>query len=200
MNYYPPTIQTLIECFKKLPGVGEKTAERFSLHTILMDDEILQMFSDALKSVKTKIKKCEKCNNFTEDDLCDICKDISRNRTTVCIVSDPKNIIAFEKTGKYNGLYFVLNGLISPLDGLSPDEINLNELIQRIQDDQIQEVILAVKPNIEGETTSLYISKILSGLDIKVTKIAQGVPMGAEMEYVDLLTLETALDNRIIIS
>ena len=198
--HYPTTIQNLIECFKKLPGIGEKTAERLSLHTLQMDDEILQIFSENLLNVKTKINRCVKCNHLTEDEICDVCKDSTRDQHTICVVEDPKNIITIERIGKYDGLYFVLNGLISPLDGISPEDINLNQLITRIKEEDIKEVILAVKPSIEGETTTLYISKLLSGMEVRVTKIAHGIPMGAEMEYVDSMTLETALDNRVIVS
>ena len=199
MNY-PKTIQTLIECFKKLPGIGEKTAERLSLYTLQMDEEVLNIFSESLLNVQKKIKRCKKCNHLTEEDICDICKDKTRDFKTICVVEDPKNIITIEKIGKYNGVYFVLNGLISPIDGITPEDILLDKLVDRINNEKIKEVILAVKPSIEGETTTLYISRVLSGMDVKVTKIAHGVPLGAEMEYVDLMTLETALDNRIEVS
>ena len=199
MNY-PKTIQTLIECFKKLPGIGEKTAERLSLYTLQMDEEVLNIFSESLLNVQKKIKRCKKCNHLTEEDICDICKDKTRDFQTICVVEDPKNIITIEKIGKYNGVYFVLNGLISPIDGITPEDILLDKLVDRINKEKIKEVILAVKPSIEGETTTLYISRVLSGMDVKVTKIAHGVPLGAEMEYVDLMTLETALDNRIEVS
>lgn len=199
MNY-PKTIQTLIECFKKLPGIGEKTAERLSLHTLQMDEEVLNIFSESLLNVQKKIKRCKKCNHLTEEDICDICKDKTRDFKTICVVEDPKNIITIEKIGKYNGVYFVLNGLISPIDGITPEDILLDKLVDRINKEKIKEVILAVKPSIEGETTTLYISRVLSGMDVKVTKIAHGVPLGAEMEYVDLMTLETALDNRVEVS
>ena len=199
MNY-PKTIQTLIECFKKLPGIGEKTAERLSLHTLQMDEEVLNIFSESLLNVQKKIKRCKKCNHLTEEDICDICKDKTRDFKTICVVEDPKNIITIEKIGKYNGVYFVLNGLISPIDGITPEDILLDKLVDRINNEKIKEVILAVKPSIEGETTTLYISRVLSGMDVKVTKIAHGVPLGAEMEYVDLMTLETALDNRVEVS
>ena len=199
MNY-PKTIQTLIECFKKLPGIGEKTAERLSLYTLQMDEEVLNIFSESLLNVQKKIKRCKKCNHLTEEDICDICKDKTRDFKTICVVEDPKNIITIEKIGKYNGVYFVLNGLISPIDGITPEDILLDKLVDRINNEKIKEVILAVKPSIEGETTTLYISRVLSGMDVKVTKIAHGVPLGAEMEYVDLMTLETALDNRVEVS
>lgn len=194
---YPSTIKNLIECYKKLPGIGEKTAERLTLATLKMDREIIDLFSNSLIDSKEKVKRCTVCQNLCEGELCEVCKDQTRNRDIICVVEDPKNVISFEKMGTYKGLYHVLNGLISPLDGMSPDDINLKSLLDRIEKEKIKELILAVKPSIEGETTVLYISKILSGIPIKITKIAHGIPMGADMEYVDLMTLETALDNRI---
>ncbi len=199
MNY-PNTLKNLIECFKKFPGIGEKTAERMALSTLEMPDETLELFSTSLKNVKTKIKKCEKCGNLTENDLCQICLDEGRNKTTLCVVEESKNVILFEKIGTYNGVYHVLGGLISPLDGVNPEDINLNSLLERIKKEKIKEVIIAVKPSIEGETTALYIRKMLEGLDVVVSKIAHGIPMGAEMEYIDPLTLELALEDRTTIS
>lgn len=194
---YPPTIKNLIECYKKLPGIGEKTAERLTLATLKLDTEMIDLFARSLTDSKDKVKRCTVCQNLCEGDLCEVCKDTSRTKDIICVVEDPKNVIAFEKMGTYKGLYHVLNGLISPLDGMSPEDINLKSLLDRIEKEKIKEIILAVKPSIEGETTVLYISKILSGIPVKITKIAHGIPMGADMEYVDLMTLETALDNRI---
>jgi recombination protein RecR len=194
---YPNIINDLIECFKKLPGIGEKTAERLALSTLEMDDEILNVFSDSLKNIKSKIKKCKRCFNLTEDELCSICKnDSNRDKHTICVVEEAKNVILFEKIGSYNGLYHVLDGLISPLDGINPENINIFPLIERIKNENIKEVIIAVKPSIEGETTALYISKILEGMGITVSKIAHGVPIGIDMEYIDSLTLEKALEDR----
>jgi len=193
---YPPTIKKMIESFKKLPGIGEKTAERLALSTINMSEEDLEIFSKSLSDVKKKIKHCSKCNNLTEDEICFICKDKTRNSKTICVVEDPKNVVLFEKIGKYDGLYYVLNGLISPLEGINPEDIELNKLIDRIENEQIEEVILAVKPSIEGETTSLYIKKVLENKKVKVSKIAHGVPLGADMDYIDSLTLELALNDR----
>lgn len=199
MNY-PTTIRNLIECYKKLPGIGEKTAERLSLATLNIEKEIIDLFSQSLLDSKTKIRRCVRCNHLSENEECDICLDKNRIQNVICVVDDPKNVITFEKIGSYKGKYHVLNGLISPLDGIGPDDIHLNKLIDRIEKEQIKEIILALKPSIEGETTNLYISKILTGLSVKITKIAHGIPMGADMEYVDLMTLETALDNRIEIA
>ena len=193
---YPSTIQNLIECYKKLPGIGEKTAERYALATLSLDQSVIDLFSQSLIDSKEKIRHCNICNNLCEDDICDICKNESRDRNLLCVVEDPKSIILFEKIGNYNGYYHVINGLISPLDGINPEDIKLDQLINRIKKDKIKEVILAVKPSIEGETTSLYISRLLKDTDVIVTKIAHGVPLGTEIDYVDTLTLELAMENR----
>jgi len=193
---YPRTLQNLIECFQKLPGIGEKTAERLALSTLKLDQEVINVFSESLKDTKTKIKKCSICNNYSEEDTCEICKDKSREQDVLCVVEDPKNIIMFEKIGTFNGKYHVINGLISPLDGINPEDIHIPQLLERIKNEGIKEVILAVKPSVEGETTSLYISKMLNNTDVVVSKIAHGVPLGADIDYVDSLTLELALENR----
>lgn len=199
MNY-PKTILNLIESFKKLPGIGEKTAERLALSTLNMDDETIEIFSNSLKEVKNKIKKCEKCGSYTEEEICDICKSETRDHSTMCVVEESKNVIQFEKVGTFNGVYHVLGGLISPLDGVNPENINLNTLKKRIKEENIKEVILAIKPSIEGETTALYISKMLEDENIKITKIAHGIPMGADIDYIDPLTLEIAMEDRTTIS
>ena len=193
---YPIPIEDLIECFSKLPGVGNKSAERLALSILNLDQDVINQFSSSLLDVKTKIKKCKICNNLTDEDECSICKDKSRNKDLLCVVEDAKNIILFEKNGLFNGYYHVINGLISPLDGINPEDINLDMLIKRIEKDKVKEVVIAVKPSIEGETTSLYISKLLKDTDVIVSKIAHGVPLGTEIDYVDSLTLELALENR----
>ena len=193
---YPNTILDLIECLKKIPGIGEKTAERYALAILDLDNEVIEKFSNTLKNTKTKIRRCSICNNLSEDDLCEICKSNSRDKDLLCVVEDPKSVILFEKIGTFNGYYHVINGLISPLDGINPEDIDLDKLINRIKKDNVKEVIIAVKPSIEGETTSLYISKLLKDTDVIVSKIAHGVPLGTEIDYVDSLTLELALENR----
>lgn len=194
---YPNIINDLIECFKKLPGIGEKTAERLALSTLEMDDEVLNIFSESLKDVKQKIKRCKICNNLTDEEICAICKNSdSRDKHTICVVEEPKNVILFEKVGSYQGMYHVLDGLISPLEGVNPEDINIQSLIDRIKKEKIKEIIIAVKPSVEGETTALYISKLLEGMEVVVSKIAHGVPIGVDMEYIDALTLEMALEDR----
>ncbi len=193
---YPTTIKNLIECFKKLPGIGEKTAERLSLSVLNLDDEIIDIFEQSLKDTKKKICRCRKCNNLSEEEFCLICSDKSRDKKTICVVENIKNIIAIEKTNCYHGVYHVLDGLISPLEGRNSDDIKLNILLDRIENEDINEIILALTPSVEGETTALYIAKKIENKNVKISKIAHGVPIGADMEYIDGLTLEMALENR----
>ena len=197
---YPKTLQNLIECFKRLPGIGEKTAERLALSVLEIDEDTINLFSNSLKDSKTKIRRCDKCNNLSENELCEVCKDKNRNKQVLCVVEEPKNVILFEKLNIFDGYYHVLDGLISPIDGINPEDINLSSLLDRVKKDEIKEIILALKPSVEGETTSLYISKILEGTDVKISKIAHGIPIGAEIDYVDSLTLEMALENRMDIT
>ena len=199
MNY-PKTILKLTECFKKFPGIGEKSGERLALASLNMDNDIIDLFSKSLKDSKTKIKKCERCGSLTEEDLCQICTDKTRDTSTLCVVEECKNVILFEKIGSYKGIYHVLGGLISPLEGINPEDIHIDKLINRIKDENIKEVILAIKPSVEGETTALYIRKMLEGTDVKISKIAHGIPMGADIDYIDPLTLEMAIEDRTTIS
>ena len=193
---YPKSISNLIEAFKYFPGVGEKTAERMAFNVLNMDLVQSDFLADSIKNVKKNIKKCEICGNITEDKICYICKDTTRNSDYLCVVEDPKAIISIEKLGIYHGYYHVLNGLISTLDGVNPEDIRLDKLIERIQNGKIKEVILAVKPCLEGEMTSLYINNVLADTNILVSRLASGIPMGADMEYIDAITLEKAFDNR----
>ena len=195
MNY-PNTIKQLIECFKKFPGIGAKTAERLAFSVLKLDDEIINLFAESLKNTKTKIKYCSICNNLTEEEICPICANENRDKSVICVVEDTKIINVFEKVGTYNGVYHVLNGLISPLDGIGPENINIDSLMTRIKEDKTKEIIIAVKPSVEGETTALYISKLLEGTNVVVSKIAHGVPLNAEIDYIDSMTLEMALEDR----
>lgn len=195
MNY-PKTIINLIECYKKFPGIGEKSAERMAIHTLSFNDELIELLSQTLLDTKQKIKYCSICGNYTENNICDICNDDSRNKKIICVVEEAKNINMIEKTNSFNGVYHILNGLISPIDGINPEDINLKSLITRVQNDNIEEVIIVVKPSIEGETTALYISKLLEETNVVVSKIARGVPIGSEIDYIDSLTLERALLDR----
>ena len=193
---YPKSINNLIESFKYFPGIGEKTAERLAFSLLNMDKEQIEFLSKSILNVNTKIKRCSICNNFSEEVLCEICADKTRNKDVLCVVEEPKTVFSIEKMGVFHGDYHVLNGLISSIDAFDPDKIRLDKLIERLSNSSYKEVIIAVKPCIEGEMTALYIKNILSGMNIEVTRIASGIPMGADMEYIDALTLEQAFDNR----
>lgn len=194
---YPKSLEELIECFKLLPGIGEKNAERLSFAVLQFSEENSKKFSESIENVKTKIKKCSICNNYTEEsDICEVCSNESRDKSTICVVENVKDLILFEKSNAYKGMYHVLEGLISPLEGVNPEDIKINQLIQRIKDENIKEVILALNLSMEGETTSLYILKLLEGTGVSVTKIAAGIPVGADMEYLDSLTIQRALEGR----
>lgn len=193
---YPESIKNLIESFKYLPGIGEKTAERLAFSILDLEEEQIELFSDSLLSVKQNIHPCPICNTLTDQEKCFVCSDINRDTDTLCVVDDVKSVFLFEKLGMFHGMYHVLDGLISPLDGVNPEDIGLDKLIDRIKNEKFKEVIFAFRPSIEGETTSLYIKRVLEGMGVVVTRIANGVPMGADMEYVDSLTLERALNDR----
>ena len=192
----PSCLKNLIESFKVLPGIGNKTAERLAFSMLEFDKDNLTSFSNAILDVRDHICYCSKCGNISESELCNICSDESRDFSTIFVVEKPKDIVLFDKLGVYHGRYYVLNGLISPLDGVGPDDIKLSGLFEQIAADNISEVILALKPSIEGETTMQYISKVLENKSVKVSKIATGVPIGTDMEYIDSLTLELAIDER----
>ena len=193
---YPESIRSLIESFKSLPGIGEKTAERLAFSILELEDEQIEAFSNSLLDVNKKVRKCSICNTLTDDEECYICKDKTRDEKTLCVVEDSKSVFLFEKLGMFTGKYHVLEGLIAPLDGINPEDIGLSKLLDRINNEKFEEIIFAFKPSIEGETTALYIKKILENMDIKITRLASGVPIGADMEYIDSLTLERALNDR----
>lgn len=195
---FPKSLEDLIENFKLLPGIGEKNAERLSFAVLKFNEDQIKNFSESIINVSTKIKKCTKCNNLTEDsELCTICSDDSRDSSVLCVVESTKDLILFEKSNAFKGKYHVLEGLISPLEGVNPDDIKINELIKRIKDEKIKEVILALNLSMEGETTSLYIIKMLEGMDVSISKIAAGIPVGADMDYLDSLTIQKALEGRV---
>ncbi len=193
---YPSSLENLIESFKCFPGIGEKTAERLAFSVMNMSDDRIEMFINSLDDVNKKIHRCSICNSLTDADVCTICADNNRNDKLLCVVEDPKSVFLFEKLGMFTGKYHVLNGLISPKDGINPEDIELDKLIDRIKANDFGEIILAFRPCIEGETTALYIKRILGDLPISITKIASGIPIGADMEYIDAMTLERALADR----
>ena len=196
MNIYPELLTTLIEYFKKLPGIGERTAERYALALITLQNDELIDFSECIKNIKTTLHTCEICGHLTDNQICSICSDTARDHNLICVVEDYKSIFMFEKTGKYGGTYHVLGGLISPIDGVNPDDLNISELVKRCKKLKNAEVIIALKPTIEGDTTTLYLKKILASENIKISRLSYGIPMGAEIDYLDVLTLERALYDR----
>lgn len=196
MALFPESLANLIEQFQKLPTIGRKSAERLAMSIVDDDRKKVEDFSKSLLEVKDRIHKCKICGNLTEEDICDICKDITRNEEYLCIVEDVRNLIAIEKSNAYRGRYHVLGGLISPSDGIGPDELNIDKLLERIKKEDIKEVIIAISSTIEGETTILFLSSIISKLNVKITKLAQGIPVGSNLEYFDQLTLERALEDR----
>ncbi|KAF0993444.1 recombination mediator RecR [Geobacillus sp. TFV-3] len=194
--HYPEPLSKLIDSFMKLPGIGPKTAARLAFHVLAMKEDTVLEFAKALVDVKRHIHYCTICGHITDTDPCYICKDERRDRTTICVVQDPKDVIAMERMKEYNGLYHVLHGAISPMEGIGPEDIKIAELLTRLQDETVQEVILATDPNIEGEATAMYISRLLKPAGIKVTRIAHGLPVGGDLEYADEVTLSKALEGR----
>lgn len=193
---YPEPIDNLINCLKKLPGIGEKNAERLALSILDFKDEEVTKFSDALKDVKNKVERCHICGHLSEGDTCQICKDKSRDHNLICVTEDSKSVFSFEKAGSFNGVYHVLNGLISPADEIGPDNINIASLVKRVEKLDNPELILALKSTVEGETTTLYIQKIFEKKKVSISRLSYGIPMGAEIDYLDIITLDKALADR----
>ncbi len=192
---YPESFSLLLESFKKLPGIGEKGAERFLYSILDMDKKEVEDFSKHLVECKSKIKECKICNHLTENEICEICNDKNRNDSVLCVVEEPKNVFMFEKVGNYKGKYHILKGLISPIDGINPEDIDIKGLLNRINENT-KEIIIALNPNINGETTSLYIQKLLEKKDIKISRLSYGIPLGTDIEYLDPLIIEKALEDR----
>lgn len=197
---YPKVLEELISCFKKYPTIGEKSAERLALATLDLSEEELNSFSNTLIKTKKALKPCKICCNLTDKDICDICNDENRNKNIICVVEDYKSLISFEKAGNYKGVYHVLNGLISPIDNVSPQDINISSLVKRIEKLDKPEIIIALRSSIEGQTTTLYIKQIFENKGVTISRLSYGIPMGAEIDYLDVLTLDKALSDRKIIS
>ncbi|WP_066503911.1 recombination mediator RecR [Abyssisolibacter fermentans] len=196
MDYYAEPIAMLIEELSKLPGIGKKTAQRLAYHILNVSNMEAMSLANAIVNAKRNIKYCSICNNLTQKDPCNICSDAKRDKSTICVVEGPKDVVAMEKTREYRGLYHVLHGSISPMDGIGPEEIKIKELLVRLQDDTVKELILATNPTIEGEATAMYISRLLKPTGIKMTRIAYGIPVGGDLEYADEVTLSKALHGR----
>ena len=190
------SISKLIDSFQRLPGIGHKTAEKMAYQVLEMKPENVEYFSDALKEVKSKIHHCPICGAYTEDDICEVCANELRDKTKIMVVSYAKDVIAFEKIGVFDGVYHVLNGVLSSINGITINDLNISSLFDRIKDQNVVEVIVATNPNTEGETTALYLAHILAETGVKVTRIAYGLPLGGHLEYADPLTLTKALEGR----
>lgn len=195
MSYYSPSIEKLIESFEKLPSIGHKTAARLAFYILNSSEEETNEFINSIKNAKTNLKYCSKCYNISDTDPCIICSNPKRDENTICVVEDVRDIIAIERTHEYKGVYHVLHGSISPMNGIGPDDIKIKELLARITP-ETKEVILATNPRVEGEATAMYISKLLKPLGVKITRIAHGIPIGGDLEYTDEITLSKALEGR----
>jgi recombination protein RecR len=189
-------ISRLIQELARLPGIGEKTASRLALHILRSSKESAEALSRAILEVKEKIRLCSRCFNLTEQDVCRICQDSRRNQEVVCVVGGPEDLMALERSGGYQGLYHVLHGVLSPLEGIAPQDLRIEELLSRLREGKIKEVILATNPSVEGEATAQYLSQVIKPLGVRVTRIARGVPMGGDLQYIDQVTLTKSLENR----
>jgi recombination protein RecR len=191
------SLEKLIEEFSNFPGIGKKTAQRMAFFVLKQRQEESEALAQAILDVKSKVRYCSICFNITEDDPCAICQDVKKDRSTICVVEEANDVVALEKTNQYKGLYHVLGGVLSPLDGIGPEDLKVKELLSRLKDKQIKEVIIATNPSTEGEATAIYLSKLIKPLGIKVTRIARGLPAGGDLEYADQTTLANALEGRV---
>lgn len=196
MTYFPASLERLIDSFASLPGIGRKSAQRLAFHVLSMSDQEAFAFSDAISSAKKEVRRCRVCRNYTDHDVCSICASDRRDRSMICVVSDPRDVLSLERAREYNGLYHVLHGVISPMNHIGPDDIGVKELLVRAAGDGVQEVIMATNPDTEGEATAIYISRLLKPFKIKVTRLAYGIPVGSNLEFADDATLTRALEGR----
>ena len=196
MSYYSPSIEKLIEAFEKLPSIGNKTAARLAFHMLDSTEEETNEFVQAILDAKKNLKYCSSCYNISDTDPCPICGNSNRDHTTICVVEDVRDVVAMERTHEFKGIYHVLHGSVSPMNGIGPDDIKIKELLSRLMDGSVKEIILATNPRVEGEATAMYISKLVKPLGIKATRIAHGIPVGGDLEYTDEVTLSKALEGR----
>ena len=195
-GYNVASLARLVEQFERMPGIGHKSAQRLAFYVLNMKKEDAKAFSEAILSAHEKIKKCSRCCNLAEEELCPICKSTRRDESVICVVEDPRDVMAFERTHEFEGTYHVLHGVISPMNGIGPEDITVKELLSRMGDGKVQEVIMATNPTVEGEATAMYISRLLKPMGISVSRLAYGVPVGADLEYADEVTLTKALEGR----
>ena len=196
MSYFSPSIEKLIESFEKLPSIGHKTAVRLAFHMLDLNEQETKEFIDSIINAKTNLKFCSQCYNISDSDPCPICNSPKRDSSIICVVEDVRDILAMERTHEFKGVYHVLHGSISPMNGIGPEDIKIKELLTRLQENDIKEIIIATNPRVEGEATAIYLSKIIKPLGIKVTRIAHGIPVGGDLEYTDEVTLTRALEGR----
>ena len=196
MAYDVAALEKLIEQFQKIPSIGRKTAQRMAFHVLDLTDEQAKEFADAIIDAHTKIHHCALCHNLTENELCPICESVSRDHTTVCVVEEPRDVLAMERMREFSGVYHVLHGVISPMNGIGPEQLTIKSLVERVAEGTITEVIMATNPTIEGDTTAMYISKLIKPFGVRVTRLAYGIPVGADIEYADDVTLMRALSGR----
>lgn len=196
MQEFTAPIASLIEAFSKLPGIGRKTAQRLAFYVISMEGRDVTQLARAIVEAKKSIRYCDRCCNFTDQEICSLCRDHRRDPTTICVVEDPRDVAALEKTREYHGLYHVLHGAISPLEGIGPEDIKIKELLTRVAEEPVEEVILATNPTIEGEATAMYLARVFKPAGVKVSRIGYGIPVGGDLEYVDEVTLLKAMEGR----
>ena len=196
MNYSVLPLTKLTECFARLPGIGRKSAQRLAFHILRMPEEEAKAFANAILEAREKIGYCEICKNITDTPRCAVCSDETRDKSTVCVVEDPRDVIAIERTKEYHGLYHVLGGLISPMDGIGPENLFIKELLARLGDGSVKEVIMATNPTVEGEATAMYLSRLLKPMGVRVSRLAYGIPVGGNLEYADEVTLYRAIEGR----
>ena len=196
MSYFPASLETLIDKFAALPGIGRKSAQRLAFHVLSGSDEEADSFADAIKNAKENIHFCKVCQNLTEDEICPICSSTRRDRSLICVVSDPKDVLSIERGREYNGTYHVLHGVLSPMNHIGPDDIKIKELLVRLADEEVAEVIMATNPTVEGDATAMYISRLIKPFNIKVSRLAYGIPVGSNLEFADDATLNRAIEGR----
>ena len=196
MQYFPTALQELADQFARLPGIGGKTAQRLAFHVLGLDDGEAKAFAEAILAAKQSVHTCPVCQNLTDREVCPLCDNEMRDRSIICVVAEPKDVIAMERSREFNGLYHVLHGVISPLNHVTQDDIRIKELLMRVASGEVREVIMATNPDTEGEATAMYISRLLRPMEVKVTRLAYGVPVGSQLEYADEVTLSRALEGR----
>lgn len=196
MSFFPASLENLIDKFASLPGIGRKSAQRLAFHILSLPDAEAESFADAIKSAKSSIHCCKICQNLTDGEVCSICRSDRRDRSTICVVSEPRDVLSIERGHEYDGLYHVLHGVLSPMNHVGPDDIRIKELLQRCAADEVEEVIMATNPDTEGEATAMYISRLLKPFEIKVTRLAYGIPVGSNLEFADDATLNRAIEGR----